>query len=72
MEKLFRRLVEKFLNSRYSTYELDADGTERNEPTDFTGGDPQYSGVLASFMTFLKEGENLRCQEADVYRKILG
>jgi len=72
MEKLFRRLVEKFLNSRYSTYELDADGTERNEPTDFTGGDPQYSGVMASFMTFLRQNQKLECQAVDAYRKVLG
>ena len=74
MEKLFRRLVERFLNSRYSTYELDENGNETTdyEETDYTGGDPQYSGVLASFMTHLKEGQNLRCQEADVYRQILG
>ena len=74
MEKLFRQLAEKLLNSRYPTYELDDNGNETTdyEETYYTGGDPQYSGVLASFMTFLKEGENLRCQEADVYRQILG
>ena len=74
MEKLFRQLAEKLLNSRYPTYELDDNGNETTdyEETEYTGGDPQYSGVLASFMTFLKEGQNLRCQEADVYRQILG
>ena len=72
MEKLFRRLVEKFLNSRYSTYELDANGNERTEPTDFTGGDPQYSGVMASFMTFIKENQKLECEKVDTYRKVLG
>ena len=72
MEKLFRRLVEKFFNSRYSTYELDANGNETTEPTDFTGGDPQYSGVMASFMTFIKENQKLACQQVDVYRKVLG
>ena len=74
MEKLFRQLAEKLLNSRYPTYELDDNGNETTdyEETDNTGGDPQYSGVLASFMTHLKEGQNLRCQEADVYRQILG
>jgi len=70
METLFRRLVEKFLNSRYSTYELDANGT--TEPTDFTGGDPQYSGVMASFMTFIKENQKLECENVDKYRKVLG
>ena len=72
MEKLFRQLTEKLLNSRYPTYELDDNGNETTEKTDYTGEDPQYSGVLAAFMTHLKEGQNLRCQEADVYRQILG
>ena len=72
MEKLFRRLIEKFLNSRYSTYELDANGNETTEETEFTGGDPQYSGVMASFMTFLKEGQKLECEKVDAYRKVLG
>lgn len=73
MEKLFRQLVEKLLNSRYSTYELDENGNVLNyEATDYTGGDPQYSGVMASFMTFIKENQKLECEKVDVYRKVLG
>ena len=63
------------MNSRNLTYgdeQPNENGNEQTEKTDNTREDPQYSGVLASFMTFLKKGQRLRCQQADAYRQILG
>ena len=55
---------------REGVYDVDENGNESSN--EFTGDSMQYSGVIAAFLNHLKHSQDLRCQQADAYKSMLG